>query len=182
LTKRLGPLAGEIALSALFGHPSLRRACVTRVGSAPLFWRPAAGRRGFTLLEALMASGILLTIVVAVTGAITAGQQHAYEAQLRIVGTLAADELLGRIASGDYSSLSAWNGFTEDVGEMTDLQGDLLPATFQMVGRQAEVALGMVSVPSLSVRVRGYTITVRSFDVHDRTLSEVNRFVPEPQS
>ena len=51
-------------------------------------------RRGFTLMESLMASGILLVIVVAVTSAITAGQQHAYEAHLRIAASLAAEELL----------------------------------------------------------------------------------------
>jgi type II secretory pathway pseudopilin PulG len=138
--------------------------------------------RGFTLLEALMAAGILLTVVVTVTSAISAGQQHSYEAQTRIVGTLAADELLGRITSGDYDHILGWNGHKEEVGAMTNMAGNDLPVSFAMVGRKAEVASSLLNVASLDVRVRGYSVIVRSFDGHGRILAEVTRFVPEPQS
>ena len=138
--------------------------------------------RAFTLIEALMASAILLTIVVTVTNAISAGQQHSYEAQLRIVGTLAADELLGRIASDDYAALPTWNGYIEAAGAMTDMAGGPLPESFAMVGRKSLVASTMVNIASLDVRVRGYTITVKSFDAKGRVLSEVSRFIPEPQA
>ena len=129
-----------------------------------------------------MASGILLTIVVTVTSAISAGQQHSYEAQTRIVGTLAADELLGRITSDDYDQIAGWNGHKEEVGSMTDMAGVKLPDSFAAVGRKAEVATSMVDVANLNVRVRGYSVTVRSFDTHGRILGEVSRFVPEPQT
>ena len=46
---------------------------------------------GFTLVEVMMAVSILLVVVVSVTAAITAGQQHAFEAHQRIGGTLVAD-------------------------------------------------------------------------------------------
>jgi hypothetical protein len=39
--------------------------------------RRNAHYRAFTLLESLMAAGILLAVVVSATTAITAGQQHA---------------------------------------------------------------------------------------------------------
>jgi hypothetical protein len=129
-----------------------------------------------------MASGILLTIVVTVTSAINAGQQHSYEAQTRIVGTLAADELLGRITSEDYYHIVEWNGHKEEVGAMTDMAANDLPESFSMVGRKAEVASSLLTLADLDVRVRGYTVTVRSFDGHGRILAEVTRFVPEPQS
>lgn len=129
-----------------------------------------------------MASGILLTIVVSVTSAISAGQQHAYEAQVKIVGTLAADELVGRIVSGSYATLPAWNGHVENVGEMIDMAGDPMPDSFLMVGRQAQVTSSLISLNDLSVRVRGYNVVVESFDRNGRVLSQVTRFVVEPQT
>src|SRR5437773_11140738 len=66
--------------------------------------------RAFTLLESLMASGILLTIVVTVTTAISAGQELSYEAQQRVAAAMAAEELLVRITAGSYSTMATWNG------------------------------------------------------------------------
>ena len=59
--------------------------------------RSRCPRRAFTLLEALMAAGILFAVVVGVTSAVTAGQLHAFEARQRIAASLAAEELIGRI-------------------------------------------------------------------------------------
>lgn len=144
--------------------------------------RPRRARRGFTLVEALMATGLLLVVVVAVSSAITAGQQNAYEAHQRIAASLAAEELMGRIAADAYAQMATWNGHTENVGEMTNMQGAALPSSLQMVGRDVHVSTGLKTLSGLDVRVRGATITVRAFNGEGRTLASITRFVPEPQS
>jgi hypothetical protein len=147
-------------------------------------WRRPQGllRRGYTLLEALMASGILLGAVIAVSSAITAGQQNAWEAQQRIAGNLAAEELMGRLLAEPYQTLGDWHGYTEPVGTMTDLGGAHLPGGFDGVGRTVEVISLLEELPGLNVRVQGREITVRAFDTDARTLADLTRFVPEPQS
>jgi hypothetical protein len=139
-------------------------------------------RRAFTLLEALMASGILLGIVVAVTSAITAGQQHAYEAHRRIAATLATEELMGRLITIPYDDLTGWNGHTEAVGAMTDMTGQPMPESFEMVGRSVQVATSLENFEDLGVIVRGRTVQVRAFGSEGRTLAQLTRFIPEPQS
>lgn len=141
-----------------------------------------ARTRGFTLIESLMATGLLLVVVVAVTSAISAGQQHSFEAHQRIAGSLAAEELMGRVSADAYSSLLSWNGHTEDVGEMTDMSGAAMSSSLNMVGRDVHVSTGLKTIAGLDVRVRGATITVRSFNGLGRTLATITRFVPEPQS
>jgi len=137
-------------------------------------------RRGFTLLEALMASGILLAVVVSVTAAITAGQQHAWEAQQRIAATLAVEELLGRIVISEYDTLPGYDGFTEAVGAMVDMDNQPMPEVFDSIGRDVTVITTMQEMEDLGVRVRGREIQVRAFDSSGRTLAEITTFVPEP--
>lgn len=139
-------------------------------------------RNGFTLMESLMAAGILLVIVVAVTSAITAGQQNAFEAHQRIAATLAAEELMGRLGTEPWDNLSGWNGYTEPVGTMTDIGGQPMPLSFNMVGRQAEVTTTLKTLSGLGVNIRGRTVVVRAFDADGRILASVTRFVPEPAS
>jgi len=129
-----------------------------------------------------MAAGILLVIVVAVTSAITAGQQNAFEAHQRIAATLAAEELMGRLGTEPWDNLSGWNGYTEPVGTMTDIGGQPMPLSFNMVGRQAEVTTTLKTLSGLGVNIRGRTVVIRAFDADGRILASVSRFVPEPAS
>jgi len=141
-------------------------------------------RRGFTLLESLMATGILLAVVVSVSSAITAGQQSAYEAQQRIAATLAAEELMGRLITLPYDQLAGWHGHTEAVGAMTDCDGNALPGGMAMVGRNVRVTTALQSLGggALDVRVQGRLVQVVSFNAEGRELTELRRFIPEPQS
>src|SRR5262245_42003723 len=118
-------------------------------------------RRGFTLLEALMAAGILLVVVVSVSSAITAGQQHSSAAHQRIAATLAAEELMGRLTTQPYANLPAWDGYTEAVGAMTDAVGNPMPANFDMIGRNVKVTTSMKNISNLSVDIRGRNVRVR---------------------
>lgn len=127
-----------------------------------------------------MASGILLVIVVAVIGAILAGQQNAFEAHQRIAGTLAAEELMSRIVLEDYDGLASFDGFDEAIGEMTTTAGTAYPRTYDMVGRMVEIEDVTRTVTAPPMKIRGRQVWVRSVTADRRVLAEVGRFVPEP--
>lgn len=138
--------------------------------------------RGFTLLEAIIASTILLGIVTAVTGAIVAGQQNSLAARERIAASFAAEALMGRILSGTYDSIASWHGHREDAGDMVDELNQPMPESFGTIGRSVQVETTLNSVDTLGVYVRGRTITVRAFNMTDETLVTLQRFVAEPSS
>lgn len=137
-------------------------------------------RRGLTLMEALMASGILLMVVVAVTSAITAGQQQSYEAQQRIAASLAVDDLTGRLAIADYSTLPTFHNYTEAVGGMLDMNGQPMPELFATIGRKVTVKTSLRELNDINVKVRGRDVRVQAFDKTGRVLADVSTFVPEP--
>lgn len=142
--------------------------------------RSIGPRRGYTLLESLMASSILLMIVVAVTGAVSAGQQHAFEAHQRVTGSLAAEELLGRISVLDYAAIGGWNGYVEPVGAMRGLDGAAMPPAFDRLGRRVSVVTETKDLGAIGVLVRGRTIRVTAEDERGRILASLETFVPEP--
>lgn len=138
-------------------------------------------QRGFTLLESMLAASLLFVITVAVLSAITAGQQHAYEAHVRIAGTLAAEELMGRLSAEEYSVLAKWDNHSESVGNMVDAEGDPLPSMFVMLGRRVDITTTLVTLPN-GVKVRGRNVTVECFDRDNRVVATVQQFIPEPMS
>ena len=139
-------------------------------------------RRAFTLLEALMAAGILLAVVVGVTTAVTAGQLHAFEARQRIAASLAAEELIGRIITEDYADLPTWDGFNEQAGTLTDGADNPMGNTFAAIGREVAVFTELEAINDLGVVVRGRRILVRAFNPNGRTLAQITHFIPEPAS
>jgi type II secretory pathway pseudopilin PulG len=138
--------------------------------------------RGFTLLESLMAAGILLLVVVAVTAALTAAQRQSYEGQQRIAAGLAAEEMMSRLLVVDYNNLPSWDGHSEAVGDMTNVAGLPLPDSFDGIGRRVSVTTTLRVVTNLNIRVRGRTVTVVSHDSADNPLAALTRFIPEPQA
>jgi Tfp pilus assembly protein PilV len=138
-------------------------------------------RSGFTLLEALCATAILAGVVLSVVGAVTAGQQNAFEAQERIAGTLAAEELLGRLVVKPYAELASWQGYREEVGAMETATGEPMAETFKMVGRRVVVTTSLEQISDVGVRVRGRTVQVLAFDAQERTLADLRVFIPEPR-
>lgn len=139
-------------------------------------------RRGFTLLEAIIASTILLGIVTAVTGAIVAGQQNSLAARERIAATFAAEALMGRILSANYDQIAGWHGHREEPGEMLDETNQPMPPSFGTIGRTVEVETTLNAVEPLGVYIRGRTVTVRAFNATGDVLVELNRFIVEPRS
>ncbi len=136
---------------------------------------------GFTLLEALCATAILAGVVLSVLAAVTAGQQNAFEAQERIAGSLAAEELLGRLVAMPYDDLVSWQGYREEPGSMTTGAGAAMDGAFASVGRKVSITTSLELMPDVNVRVRGRTVQVEAFDRNDRVLADLRVFIPEPQ-
>jgi hypothetical protein len=124
-------------------------------------------RRGFTLMESLIASAILFAGVLAVISAIMAGQRKAFEAERQVMATLAAEELMGEIIADEYLDLAATWGGLKPAGDF-----------------QAWVAVGEVEedLPDLGVLVTGQEVTVKVFPsmMDSRIIVELHHFIPAP--
>lgn len=136
-------------------------------------------RRGFTLLEALIASVVLATIVLAVGSSLSAARQHSLEAEKLILATICADDLLSELASLPYDELVLVSDIDESEGSMTTLDGAAYPNSFWQIGRSARVREDVVADAALNIAVRGRRITVTAYDEH-RVLAQVETFIPEP--
>ena len=62
------------------------------------------------------------------------------------------------------------------------MAGDPMPASFGMVGRSVQVVTSLENFEDLGVIVRGRTVRVQAFGSEGRTLAQITRFIPEPQS
>ena len=138
--------------------------------------------RGIALLEVMIAVGILTFAVTAITSAIVAGQQQSLEAREKIVASVAAESLLSRITQVPWETIDSWDGYTEDVGTITDPTGVAVGGDWDRIGRIVTVIAGEVQITPIEVFIVGRIITVSSFTKDGRTLATIERFVPEPQS
>ena len=137
-------------------------------------------RRAFTLIESLMASAILFVVVFSVSAAITAGQQNSREAQERIAGALAAEELLGRLITIHYNDLPTWHNYAEEPGQMIDAGGEMLPDSINIVGRRVSVSTTLENITGIDVRIRGRLVEVTATTPTGREVITLTHFVPEP--
>jgi hypothetical protein len=139
-------------------------------------------RRGLALLEVMIAVGLLTFAVTAITSAIVAGQQHSIEAREKIVAAVAVESLMSQLLQEPWESMNSWNGYTEEVGSITDPTGAILEGDWSQIGRRVSILDSEVLVESLEVFIIGRTIEVSAFTEDGRILSTVERFIPEPQS
>ena len=122
--------------------------------------------RGFTLMEAMMASAILASAVVSVTWAITAGQQQAFEARRSISATLLAEKVMGELLAVDYDDLALQAGI--------QTQGNVHVWT-EVVDPPVKNLTGV------DVRVGGKELCIKIYSSDWTTvLAEVSHFAPEP--
>ncbi|MBL0927255.1 MAG: prepilin-type N-terminal cleavage/methylation domain-containing protein [Phycisphaerales bacterium] len=141
---------------------------------------PSNSRRGFTLLEALMAATTLGVIVLAVASAISAAQKVGFEGQKRTLAAIAVNDLLSELSTLPYNQLPAKDGMLQPPGEMRSLDGAAYPRAFWAVGRSVTVRSETLTDPSLGVPVRGVRITVEARD-DGAALARAELFVPEPR-
>ncbi len=141
--------------------------------------RPAPLRRGFSLLEALIASVILAIAVLAVGAAVSAGRAQAQESEKVILATIAADDFLSELTTESYAGLDAYDGMVQPIGAMMTVDGASYPDTFWLVGRSVTVAEQDIATGEAGVTVRGKRVVVSAFD-DMRTLAQLETFIPEP--
>lgn len=141
--------------------------------------RRSGAARGFSLLEALVASVVLAITVLAVGSAISAGRQQSIEGEKQILAAMAAQDLMSELRSVPYASLSNYNGLNQAPGAMATLDGRAYPDTYWLVGRAAVVENATVTYAPLGVVVHGKRIEVSVRD-EARVLATVETFVPEP--
>ena len=142
----------------------------------------ATARRGLTLVESLIAAVLLVTVVTAVLGAMSAGHQHAMEAKRLITASLAAEQLMARVTATPYPELDQRDGWAEAPGDATTAELEQLPALFELIGRRVTIATGSQQLDQLQVTILGAVVTVESFDDAGRILTRLVRFIPEPQA
>jgi len=151
-------------------HDSLQPVAVGARRSTP---------RGFTLLESLIAMVILTATVFAVASAVSASTQQSVEGQKQILAAMAADDLLAEIRAMPYAQLITYNGMDQGIGLMETLDLTPYPDTYWLIGRQVSVVETDMATGGLGVMVRGMLVTVSAYD-ENRTLSQIQTFIPEP--
>ena len=136
-------------------------------------------RRGFSLMEALLATTVLATLVLAVAAGMGASQRVSFEGQKRMLASIAANDLMSELSTERYSDLFQFNGMDQAVGVMETLDGIEYPQTFWALGREVEVVHSTMTDDDLGVVVSGAMVTVRVVD-ETAVVAEVVLFVADP--
>lgn len=141
--------------------------------------RSSAGRRAFTLLEALVASVILGASVIAVVSAMSTAQKLAFEGQKRVLGAMAANDLLIELSTLDYSVLRAHAPINHTMGQMLTTDGAKYPESFWAVGRSATFEETKFRDSKSDAIIRGVKVLVTCRD-EDKSLCTIEAFFTEP--
>lgn len=112
-----------------------------------------------------MAAAILASAVLAVTWAVTAGQQQAEVARQNIVATLKAEERMGAVSAMPYNFLPTANDATVD--------GEFFVVT--MIED-----MGSQDITPLGVKVGITTIEVIIYDLDGKVITRLTQVVPAP--
>ena len=163
---------------------------------------PPGARRGLTLLEALLASAVLVIVVTAVMSAVSAGAAQSEAARRGVSATLASDMLMARITGispvgfaddeawfrhfTDPAQSGGWHGHVEEPGAIRagrDPLLPLLPDGYQTVSLLVDVERRLHFVPPpLGAAIYGVEISIEARDADDRSVHRLNRFLPLPQT
>lgn len=133
-------------------------------------------RRGVTLAESVFAAAVLAMAVVAVFSAIGSGTAHAEESARRIAATMAAEDLLARVLLDEGKDIDLWDGYREEHGSLTDLNGRLLAIPQQKVSRRVEIFIEEQTLPGFA-SIQGRRVVVEAFDNEDRLLGSISEWV-----
>ncbi len=136
-------------------------------------------RRGFTLLEAVIASTVLALTVLAIGAAVSASQMNALEGRKAVLGSMVCGDYMSELLTLSYAEIEARSGETLGVGAMTTLDGVSYPDSYWALGRSMTAEEELMTIAELGVTVRGLRIEVLAFD-ENRVVASVESFLPEP--
>ena len=127
-----------------------------------------------------MASVILGASVMAVISAMSTAQNLALEGQRRVLGAMAANDLMIELATLAYSELRSKQAMNEAPGELTTLDGSKYPGSYWSVGRTATFVEDTVTDAKSGAVIKGVKVTITAVDEASE-LCSVEAFFPEPQ-
>jgi prepilin-type N-terminal cleavage/methylation domain-containing protein len=136
-------------------------------------------RRGYTLIEAMVASVLLGVIVLAVMSAVAASQKLSFEGQKQMLGAMAADDLMAELATLPYEQLALRDGMTQAVGEIQTIDGQAYPGLYWSLGRRVLVEPHKIEHEETGIVVQGRRVIVTAFDDR-RDVAAVETFIVEP--
>jgi hypothetical protein len=137
--------------------------------------------RGYSLIEALVASVLLGVIVLAVMSAVAASQKVAFESEKLMLGSITAGDLMGELVTLPYSDIRLRDGLEQPVGAMATLDGAAYPSTYWALGRRVTVTDQTIMHAPTKAQIKGVRVVVTAFDT-GRDVASVETFVPEPAS
>ncbi|MCA9309920.1 MAG: prepilin-type N-terminal cleavage/methylation domain-containing protein [Phycisphaerales bacterium] len=137
------------------------------------------GRRGFSLIESLIATTVLGVITLALASAMATAQKMSFEGQKRMLAAIAASDLVAEFTSLPYDQLAVHDGRSEGVGKLLTLDGHAYPESFWTLGRTTTIEPETIWEETLEISIDGMMITV---DTHDSeaSLAVMQLFIPEP--
>lgn len=159
--------------------------------------------RGFTLLEALLASAILAIAALAIVQAMAAGHQQTADALVQDRAISLAEALMEEMLSlpyGDpqgeltvgpdagetgrllFDNLDDYNGFTQDADEQSSLAGAPYPIVFQAFSRSVSITNASLDIAAFGGSQPGLEIVVTVTQPSTGRSWTLTRFVPEPAS
>ena len=177
----------------------------TRLGHCPSLWPQKRlrhrQRRGLTLLEALLATAVLLIVVTAVMSALSAGTAQSEEARRGVSATLACEMLMARITGVNPTQFTTdeewfrhftdpvtgggWDGHAEPTGDIRagrETALPLLPTGYQAFSLHVDTNRRLHMIPApISAAITGVEVAVESRD-GDRSLTRIVRFLPLPRT
>ncbi|MAJ47755.1 MAG: hypothetical protein CBC35_10900 [Planctomycetes bacterium TMED75] len=136
-------------------------------------------RRGFSLIESVLALSILAITFTAIASAIGAGSSSAMEERDQVTATLATEELLAEILAEEWDQLSSWNGFEEAPGESFAPDGGRYPSRSR-IWRSAVVLEHTLQIEPAGKQLEGRIVRITTRNTDGRVLVAVDRFVPRP--
>jgi type II secretory pathway pseudopilin PulG len=154
-----------------------------------------------TLLEALLATAVLLIVVTAVMSALSAGTAQSQEARRGVSATLACEMLMARITGvnpEDFSTdedwfrhftepvtAGGWDGHAESTGGIRagrEPALPLLPSGYQTFSLHVTTNRRMHLIPApISAAISGVEVAVESRS-DDRSITRIVRFLPLPRA
>ena len=159
-------------------------------------------RQAFTMVEVLVAILILSVAVIAIMQTITSGHMHALETMDQLKAVFLAESLTEEVLAypyldpdgdsvlgpdngendrGQYDAIDDFDGYVQAVGDLRDVQGNLLDESYQNFSRSVWVYYDTPRVNTVggSFDAAGVVFEVVVTDNHDRSLT-LTRFVEEP--
>ncbi len=136
-------------------------------------------RRGFSLLEAVIAMVILAMTFTTIASAIGAGSGSARETRNQVMATLAAEELLAELLCEGWDRLPEWNGYRETAGESRAPDGRIEKDRAELL-RVVEVLDETRHLEPIGIDIAGRLVRIHVEDRTSRTIITLERFIPTP--